>query len=86
MQEVNSALCAPDAAQRVALAKRCAAEPGSSWLDETGVPALRCTAEEALHRVRDTKRRSHHRLHARQRQHQIAEAIAADFEIAVLIE
>src|SRR5712692_6323778 len=50
---------APDAAQRAALAAWCAADPGSilhsasSW-----VPALRCTAEEALHRVRDTKESS----------------------------
>src|SRR4051812_45858842 len=31
----------PDAAQRVALAKRCAAEPGPSFSPATGVPALR---------------------------------------------
>jgi hypothetical protein len=35
-------------------AQRCAADPGSILFGEVWVPALRRTAEEALHRVRDT--------------------------------
>ena len=37
--------------------KWCAAEPGT-MLTQTWVPALRRTAEEALHRVRDTRKLS----------------------------
>ncbi len=45
----------PDAAQRAALAACCVADPGSIFFDCDWVPALRRTAEEALHRVRDTQ-------------------------------
>src|SRR4051794_26789333 len=48
---------APDAAQRVALAKRCAAEPGPYQAPAFGtIPVLRSSTEEVLHRARDTKR------------------------------
>jgi hypothetical protein len=35
-------------------AQRCAADPGSILFGEVWIPAQRRTAEEALHRVRDT--------------------------------
>jgi len=35
-------------------AQRCAADPGPIYYGYKWVPALRRTAEEALHRVRDT--------------------------------
>jgi hypothetical protein len=41
---------APDAAQRVALAERCAAEPGPSLFALTGVPALRSSVKNAAPR------------------------------------
>src|SRR5260370_3411940 len=52
-RKVTDGLRSPDAAQRVALAAWCAADPGSMF-SRGWVPALRRTVEVTLHRVRDT--------------------------------